>query len=283
MPTTPTPPPEKPPYAIPLHALATMVLTLPRPGADAPDTAWQAAVQDSLDKLAALDPRDAIEAMLAIDLVAFNAAQRDALHLAVEPAASADQARLQRASAVALHRAFASTFRLLDRQRHRPAAPERDWADAASELTALWRTAPARPLAAPGTGKAADASPAVITKWIDELTDAEVQIATEQERREKAGEPPLPRNPGEPHVLYRYKPTDYIHKFSPDPKNWQKYPGFENMTMAERREFFGYTYDGPVGPPEALTPASRDAMLAEMAAEMAAEELLTAEYGPKLS
>src|SRR5208282_1161956 len=165
--THPPPPPPPP---------ATMVLSLPRPGPDAPATAWQAAVQDSLDKLAALDPRDAIEAMLAIDLVAFNAAQRDALHLAVEPAATADQARLQRASAVALHRAFASTFRLLDRQRHRPAAPERDWADAASELTALWRTAPARPLAAPGTGKAADASPAVITKWIDELTDAEVQI-----------------------------------------------------------------------------------------------------------
>ncbi len=99
-----TPPPEKPPYPIPLHALATLVLTLPRPAPEAPDTAWQAAVQDSLDKLTALDPRDAIEAMLAIDLIALNAAQRDALRLAVEPAATADQARLQRASAVALHR-----------------------------------------------------------------------------------------------------------------------------------------------------------------------------------
>jgi len=176
---------------------------------------------------------------------------------------------------VALHRAFASTFRLLDRARHRPAAPERDWADAATDLAALWRTAPARPLAALHSGKAADDTQAVITKWIDELTDEEVQIATEQERREKAGEPPLPRKPGEPYVLYRYKPTDYIHKFSPDPKNWRKYPGFENMTMAERREFFGYTYTGPVGPPEALTPASRDAMLAEQATE----ELLKAEYG----
>src|SRR5208282_2671387 len=248
---------------------------LPRPGADAPDTAWQAAVQDSLDKLAALDPRDAIEAMLAIDLVAFNAAQRDALRLAVEPAATADQARLQRASAVALHRSLVSTFRLLDRQRHRPAVPERDWADAATDLATLWRTAPARPLAAPHAGKAADDTPKVITKWIDEIDDAEVQIAVEQERREKAGEPPLPRQPGEPIVLYRYKPRDYIHKFSPDPKNWRKYPGFENMTMAERREFFGYTYTGPVGPPEALTPASRDAMLAEQATE----ELLKAEYG----
>ena len=95
--TTPVPP--KPPYPVPRHNLATMVLTLPRPADDAPDTAWQDAVQDSLDKLGALNPGDAIEAMLAIDLVALNAAQRDALGLAAEPAATAEQARLQRASA----------------------------------------------------------------------------------------------------------------------------------------------------------------------------------------
>jgi hypothetical protein len=110
-----------------------------------------------------------------------------------------------------------------------------------------------------------------------------VQIAVEQERRQKAGEPPLPRKPGRPIVLYRYKPTDYIHKFSPDLKNWQKYPGFENMTMAERRAMFGYTYTGPNGPPEALTPASRDEMLKQMAIEEANEEALDAEYGPRLS
>ncbi len=104
-----------------------------------------------------------------------------------------------------------SVNRLLATQRLQPPAPERDWGDTAAEQAALWRTAPSRPLAALSTGKAADASPAVITKWIDELDDAEVQIAAEQDRREKAGEPPLPRNPGEPYVLYRYKPTDYIH------------------------------------------------------------------------
>jgi hypothetical protein len=277
-PTT-TPAPQKPLYPIPRHALATMVLTLPRPAADAPDTAWQEAVQDSLDKLGALNPGDAIEAMLAIDLVALNAAQRDALRLAVEPAATAEQARLQRASAVALFRSFATTVRLLDRQRCRPAAPEREWADAATELSALWRTAPSRPLAALHGGKAAaDDTPETIVRWIDELTDEEVQIASEQERREKEGEPPLPRKPGQPIVLYRYKPQDYIRKFSPDPKNWQKYPGFENMTMAERRAMFGYTYTGPNGPPEALTPASRD----EMLKQIESEKLLDAEYGPRL-
>jgi hypothetical protein len=235
-------------------------LTLPRPAADAPDTDWQDAVQDSLDKLGALNPGDAIEAMLAIDLVALDAAQRDALRLAVEPAATAEQARLQRASAVALFRSFATIVRLLDRQRCRPAAPERTWADAATELSALWRTAPSRPLAALHSGNAApDDTPETIVRWIDEITDEEVQIAAEQERREKAGEPPLPRKPGQPIVLYRYKPTDYIHKFSPDPKNWQKYPGFENMTMAKRRAMFGYTYTGPNGPrrPSPPPPAMR--------------------------
>ena len=49
--------------------------------------------------------------------------------------------------------------------------------------------------------------------------------------------------------------------------------------MAERREFFGYTYIGPNGPPEALTPASRD----EMLKQQGIEELLDAEYGPRLS
>src|SRR5271168_4717748 len=65
---TPTPPPPKPPYALPRHTLTTMVLALPRPAADAPGSAWQDAVQDSLDEVTALNPCDAIEAMLAIDL-----------------------------------------------------------------------------------------------------------------------------------------------------------------------------------------------------------------------
>jgi hypothetical protein len=52
--------------------------------------------------------------------------------------------------------------------------------------------------------------------------------------------------------------------------------------MAERRAMFGYTYTGPNGPPEALTPASRDEMLKEMAKQEEIEKLLDAEYGPRL-
>jgi len=250
------------------------VLALPRPAAEAADAAWQEVVQHALDQLGALDPRDAIEAMLAIDVVALNAGVLDACRRAAEPSAGPDAVLRQRGTAMGLFRAVSGGLRQLDRQRGRPAAPERDWGDAAAELTAVWRAAPDCPAEAASGGKPAK-GPAVIVRWIDELDDKELCIAVEQERREKAGEPELPRAPGEPKVLYCYKADDYIHKFKPDPKNFRKYVGWENMTMAERREFFGYKYDGPPGPPEALTPASRDAMLAAMAAE----ERLKDEYG----
>ena len=105
-----------------------------------------------------------------------------------------------------------------------------------------------------------EAEPETIVKWIDELDDAEVEIAIEQERREAAGEPPLPTKG--PRVLYRYKPDDYARRWKPDERAARKYPGWENMTKAERREFFGYTYTGPVAPLEMLTPASRAAAAA---------------------
>jgi hypothetical protein len=269
------PPEPKPVYAVPLQALQSMARTLARPPADAPDKVWQNGVQDGLDKLGAFDPRDAVEAMFAIAVIGLNAGMVDACQLAFEATATSEQARLQRASAVALHRSVAGSVRLLDRQRSLPAAPERDWGDVTTGLGEAWRHTPARPTEVARGGTAAGGNAATIVKWIDELDDAEVQIAVEQERRANAGEPPLPRNPGEPLIMYRYKPQDYIHKFSPDPKNWRKYPGFENMTMSERREFFGYTYEGPLGPPEALSPESRDAMLREMIAD----EVLKEEYG----
>jgi hypothetical protein len=282
-PPSSTPPPTRQLYPIPARTLRGMAFTLPRPGDEEPESAWQEEVEAALDILAALDPHNPIELILALQVIAATAAAQDAQRLAFEPGASESQAHRHRASAAAMHRTVTTAMRLLTQPWKRPVGPPRDWGDAATELGAAWRQAPARPLAALHSGKAAaEDIPDTIVRWIDELTDAEVVIAVEQERREKAGEPPLPRKPGQPIVLYRYKPTDYIHKFSPDPKNWQKYPGFENMTMAERRAMFGYTYTGPNGPPEALTPASRDEMLKEMAKQEEIEKLLDAEYGPRL-
>ena len=82
-----------------------------------------------------------------------------------------------------------------------------------------------------------------------------------------AGEPPLPAKPG-PKIVYQYKPDDYVRRWKPDARAWRPYPGWENMTMAQRREFFGYTYDGPGAPLDMLSPA---AQIAIAAAEAAAE------------
>src|SRR5271165_4693729 len=251
--------PPKPAYTMPPQALRDMVLTLARPPADAPESAWQEVVQSGLDKLGELDPRDAIEAMLAIHIVATSAGVLDAYRLAFEPGTTAAQARQQRANAAALTRAMTGAMRALAQQRARPVAPARDWGGAAGELAAAWQAAPARPAEAPGSTKAAS-EPEEIVRWIDEIDDAELAIAVEQDRREKAGEPPLPTKG--PKVVYRYKPEDYIHRFKPDPNAMKPYPGWENMTKPERRAFFGYTYDGPVAPLEMLTPASRAAAAA---------------------
>ena len=235
----PAPAPGKPPYTIPPNALRAMVLTLARPAADAAEAIWIAIVQDALDQLDRLDPRDAIEAMFAIQIIGANAGMVDALRLAFEANTDAKQALRQRASAAALGRVLAGAARLLKDHRGRPAGEARDWGDVAHGLALGWHAAAPRPAEAPGG--AADGEP--IVKWIDELTDAELVVAEEAERREKAGEPPLPG----PKVVYRYKPDDYALRWKPDPRAWRKYPGWENMTMPQRREFFGTRTTGRWG------------------------------------
>ncbi len=273
-PPDPTAPPTRRQYPIPTRILRALAFTLPRPGDDEPETAWSDEIQTALDTIAALDPANPIEAILAIQIIAARAGALDSYRLAFEPGAPAAQALRHRATANALTRTTTNALRQLKQQKQLPVGPPRDWGDTAADLAAAWRNAPARPAEAARTVNA-PTEPEPIVKWIDEIDDAEVQIAVEQERREKAGEPELPRKPGQPKVVYRYKPDDYIRKFKRDPKNFRPYPGYENMTMSERREYFGYTYTGPNGPPEALTPASRDLMIKQMAEE----ELLKAEYG----
>ncbi len=253
-------PPIKAAYSIPPAILRGMVLTLARPAADAPESAWQEVVQAGLDALGVFDPRDAIEAMLAIQVIAANAGSLDAYRLAFEPGTAAVQALRQRANAASLARTMTGALRLLAQQRLLPAAPARDWGSAAEELGAAWRAEPPRPAEPPQSSKPGEAAPQVIVKWIDEIDDAELAIAVEEDRREKAGEPPLPRSG--PKVLYRYKPEDYIHRFKPDERAARPYPGWENMTKPERREFFGYTYDGQVAPLSMLTPESQAAAAA---------------------
>ncbi len=267
--------PEKSRYPIPEFVLQAMVLALARPAAGAADTVWTAIVQGALDQLDTLDPRDAMEATFAIQIIAANAGMLDALRLAFEVDADTKQALRQRASASALARGLAMAARLLKEQRARPAGEARDWGGVLPGLASAWQVAVPRPAEVPRGAKAAAVDAEPIIKWIDELTDAEVEVAVEVERREKAGEPPLPAGPG-PKVVYRYKPDDYALRWQPDPRAWRAYPGWENMTMCQRREFFElYTYTGPLGPIEALSPAGQIAMLADQAEEA----VLVAEYG----
>jgi hypothetical protein len=241
-----------------------MVLTLARPAADAPASTWRAVVEVGLDKLGTLDPRDSIEAMFAIHIIAADASVLDAYRIAFEPETVAALALRQRSNAVALGRSMAGAVRQLKDQRAMPAVDARDWSGVVSVLAEAWQEALPRPVAAVSAKAAAE--PATTIKWIDELTDAELAVAVEEDRRAKAGEPPLPAGPG-PKVLYQYKSNDYARRWKPDPRASRHYPGWENMTMAERREFFGYTYEGPGAPLDMLSPAGQIAIAARAAAE----------------
>src|SRR5271165_5278570 len=109
--------PPKPAYILPPQALRDMVLTLARPGEDAPESAWQEVVQGGLDKLGELDPRDALEAMLAIQGIGASVGVLDAYRLAFEPGTTAAHALRQRANAAGLVRAMTGLMRALKQQR----------------------------------------------------------------------------------------------------------------------------------------------------------------------
>jgi hypothetical protein len=194
-PTNPGPTPAKPPHAIPAQTLLAMVLTLARPAADAPDTVWQAVVQDGLDTLAALDPRDPVEAKVAIHIIAANAAALDAYRVAFEPSTTAAQALRDRAGACALTRAMMGSMRLLKQQRAMPVAAARHWGNAATGLTAAWQEARAGSAEAAQGGKPAEAEPEPVIRRLDEVPADALAGEAERVRRQEPGEPPLPLKP----------------------------------------------------------------------------------------
>ena len=245
------------PYVIPLATLRALVGTLPRPAADAPPAAWAAVAQAGLESLDALAPRDPFEALLAVQIVASSVAAADACRLAFAPDASGAEARRQRASAVALSRSTAALLGLLKQRQQLPAAVVRDWRAVAPDAGGGVAGGAGRPAEA-RVGRGRGATPGgvaadTIVRWYDEVPDEELAEHNERERRRAAGEPPLPEPPG-PRRIYMHKPDDYALRWKPDPRNFQHYPGWENMTKPERRAFFGYTYEGPVAPLSMLSP-----------------------------
>jgi hypothetical protein len=222
-----------------------------------------------MTQLGALGPRDPIEAMLAVLAIAANAGALDAYRTAMEPATPMAQAARQRASAVAMTRSVFGAVRLLEQRKQRPAAVACDWGDAGVGLGALWRGTPVRPAEAVPGGKAADAEPAEIIRWYDEIDDEELATEDERVRRERAGEPALPPPPG-PKRIYKHKPGDYALRWKgPDPRSFEHYPGWENMTMEQRRAFFDYTYKGPGCPISMLSAESQAAYAAQQEVEAA--------------
>jgi hypothetical protein len=272
------------PYDVPIETLRGLVRTLPRPAPDAPAATWQGVVQGGLDAFTALDARDGQQAQLAVQVIAAGAAATDAYRLAFAPGATAAEAAKQRASAVALTRAGATVMRALVQQRKQPPVPVRDWGAMVGELAADWQADPGRPAeAVAGVGaKPAAGQPEEIVRWFDEVPDDELAAYDEKVRRLAAGEPLLPEPPG-PRRIYLHKPDDYARRWKPDPKNFEHYPGWENMSMAERRAFFGYTYDGPVAPVSMLSPESQAAAAAEEAAAAAAGTAETEQDQPEVT
>jgi len=271
----PTAEPGQPPCPIPTQTLLAMARTLRRPDADAPESTWQDVVDAAMTQLGALGPRDPIEAMLAMQVIAANAGALDAYSTSMEPSTPMAQQSRQRASAVAMIRSASGVLRLLAQRQKLPVGPTRDWGDAAVGVGALWRQAPVRPAEAFPGGKAAKAEPTEIIRWYDEIDDEELAAEDERVRRERAGEPPLPPPPG-PKRIYKYKPGDYGATWKgADPRSFAHYPGWENMTMAERRAFFGYTYKGPGCPISMLSAESQAAYAAQQEVEAAERR----EYG----
>lgn len=210
-----------------------MVLTLARPAADAPDTVWQAVVQDGLDTLAALDPRDPVEAKVAIHIIAANAAALDAYRVAFEPSTTAAQALRDRAGACALTRAMMGSIRLLKQQRAMPVAAARHWGNAATGLTAAWQEARAGSAEAAQGGKPAEAEPEPVIRRLDEAPDDAPAEAAERDRREEPGAPALPLEPGRKQI-YQHKPDDQALRGKLDPIAWRPGPGCEAMSTPQQ-------------------------------------------------
>jgi hypothetical protein len=80
-------------------------------------SAWLAVAQRGLDHVAVMEGRDAIEAMLAVRVIAGKAGRLDAFRLAFEPCTSAAWMLRQRADAASLTRATSGAMRLVVRQR----------------------------------------------------------------------------------------------------------------------------------------------------------------------
>jgi hypothetical protein len=102
------------PAAVARNVFATLTATLPPPVTDTPENR-AARDEAAIAAVAALYPADALEALLAAQIVAANAHALDCLRLAAQPGMDAGSARRWRARAAGMMRQMESGLHILRR------------------------------------------------------------------------------------------------------------------------------------------------------------------------
>jgi hypothetical protein len=224
-----------PTYPLPKTLQRALARALPqRP--DDPDDPPEERIEVALEAVAGLCPRNAVEAMLAIQFVVGCAAALDTFEQAADAALEAEAVRRLRGTANALQRSADRARQALLKLQSEP-----EPAALASEVVKGWdcdlpALAALRRKTAPPAEKAA-AKPAARPwgnkRYWHELTNEELAAVKAAQARGEA-------------VNITYKPGDPALLFTPDPRSSLPYKRWEDMTMEERRQRYGYRHEDEI-------------------------------------
>jgi hypothetical protein len=117
--------------------LVRLLRALRPPPPGAPVALRHAHLERIIEEVRALDPRNALDAMLVMQIIASRHAAADAAHMSLDPTASARQAAGMRRNAEELLRVARQMERLLKTERVRRVAPGQAPAEVAFDLAAL--------------------------------------------------------------------------------------------------------------------------------------------------
>jgi hypothetical protein len=229
------------PVCVQPDVVRTLVLSLPRPGKGAPAEIGRLLITGALAMMELLRPRDLYEAMLVGQIIALQAQAGHEGELIGKYQAETERRQRHVRTQATLQRSVGTLRRQLREYRHETEAvgyaPYQGgvWEYQLPELEALWTDAEVERVAEVAEMKAAVAAApgAKVTMWqkagrtyIHELSDAELAELTEAEKR-GVMLPCPPMEPGDPAA-----------RFVPEPVRPKK--SWEEMTMQERRERYGY-------------------------------------------
>ena len=250
------------PICVAPEAVHSLMRSLPRPNPDDPPAHGRQLVASAVGMIGELRPRNRYEAALVLQIIAaqFQARQSGELR-AANQARPEVMTRYERGMVTLLRSAQAMERRLRLYRRdmlaegYAPAVGQ-VWACELDALEAVWRAEPVGQEAAPAPA----AKPAAKKVWawqkngrtyMHQILDAELDELMEAHKRGEVVEWPP------------YRPGDPGEHWVPDPKNFRPFRPWQEMTMDERLERYGYKH-----PPE--FEAKRLARKAREAAEAAA-------------